>query len=109
MNFMIINKLINAKIQNEYHRFRKMNFIYFRFELKTDEFDFVLTLQSARHAAMHILGSLSVAPKVPARSCNFLMGKLMCPQGATFRNMQNFTGKEENLKLPNLADYHYFR
>ena len=79
------------------------------FELKTDEFDFVSTLQSTRHAAMHILESLSVAPKVPARSCNFLMGKLMCPQGATFRNMQNFTGKRENLKLPNLADYYYFR
>ena len=79
------------------------------FELKTDEFDFVSTLQSTRHAAMHILGSLSVAPKVPARSCNFLMGKLMCPQGATFRNMQNFTGERENLKLPNLADYYYFR
>ena len=102
MKFMIMSKLANGKMQNESRKFQlfwiKNRWIWFCLD----------SPKPTRHAAMHILESLSGAPKVLARSCNFLMGKLMCPQGATFKNMQNFTGEQQNLKLPNLVDYHYF-
>ena len=79
------------------------------FELEADEF--LLSPWPRGHADVQpclCLESCLAAPTALARTCNFLMGKLACPLGATFRNMQNCAAEHQNTKLPNLVDYHYF-
>ena len=76
------------------------------FELEAD--DAVAVASGSCRRAILCLESCLAALAALARTCNFLMGKLACPLGATFRNMQNCAVEHQNTKLPNLVDDHYF-
>ena len=78
------------------------------FELEADEICAVVVAQGSCRRAPFCLESCLAAPEALARTCNFLMGKLACLQGATFRNMQNCAVEHQNTKLPNLLEYYYF-